>query len=276
MIRIGKEIGGSSAMMLGAFIVWSGDFATPWENVPVTGPLRGVLAYLIGAVLIAAGAGVFWPRTDRAARVILTAISLGFTLLYALVAAKAPLIYDSWGGLAEQVSITAGYLAIFASLAPQKTVNIARLALGARVCFGVCSISFGVVHFVNLQGCTHFVPAWMPLGGQFWAVFTGVAHLATAVAILSGVWALLAARAAALMYLGFGLLGWGTRVFAHPTDHYVWGGEIVSFVLVAAAWMIGDSIAAFPSQDGQLFLPRASVVLARRPRDIGGTVPQIR
>lgn len=263
-------------MMLGAFIVSFDDFATPWENVPVSGPLRGLLAYLIGAVLIAAGAGVFWPRTEKAARVVLTAVSLGFTLLYALVTVKAPLIYDSWGGLAEQVAVTAGYLAIFASLAPQKTVNIARLALGTRICFGVCSISFGVVHFVNLEGCTHFVPAWMPLGGQFWAVLTGVAHLATAVAILSGVWALQAARTATLMYLGFGLLGWGTRLFAHPTDHYVWGGEVVSFVLVAAAWMIGDSIAAFPSQDGQLFLPRAFVARARHPHNVSEAVPEIR
>ena len=151
MIRIGKEIGGSSAMMLGAFIVWSGDFATPWENVPVTGPLRGVLAYLIGAALIAAGVGVFWPRTDRAARAVLTAISLGFTLLYALVAAKAPLIYDFRGGLAEQVSITAGYLCDLRQPRTTENTRGERLALGARVCFGVCSISFGVVHSCEIS-----------------------------------------------------------------------------------------------------------------------------
>jgi hypothetical protein len=273
MIRIGKEIGGSAAMVLGAFIMLWDDFATPWENVPVTGHLRGLLAYLTGAVLMAAGAGVFWPRTARAAAAVLAAISLGFTLLWAQVVARAPQIYDPWGNVAEESAMAAGYLAIFASLAPQKTINMARFALGARVWFGVCSISFGVVHFENLEGCARFVPNWMPLGGLFWSVFTGVAHLATAVAVLSGIWALLAARLAALMYLGFGLLGWGTVLVGRPTDHFAWGGEIITFVLVAAAWMIGDSFAVFPSRDGQLFLPRAALV-TRRPRGISEAVPE--
>lgn len=242
MIRIGKEVGGSAAMVLGAFIVLWDDFATPWENVPVTGPLRGLLAYLTGAVLIAAGAGMLWPRTARAAAVVLASISLGFTLLWAQVVARAPLIYDSWGNVAEQSAVAAGYLAIFVSLAPQKTANRVRFALGARIWFGVCSISFGVVHFENLEGCAHFVPNWMPFGGVFWSVFTGVAHWAAAMAILSGVWARLAARLAALMYLGFGLLGWGTVIVGHPMSHFAWGGEIITFALVAAVWMIGDSI----------------------------------
>lgn len=242
MIRIGKEIGGSAAVVLGAFILLWGDFATPWESVPVTGPFRSLLAYLTGAVLIAAGAGMFWARTARAAAIVLAAISLGFTVLWAQVVARAPQIYDSWGNVAEQSSVTAGYLAIFSSLTPQKTINMARFALGARVWFGVCSISFGVVHFKNLEGCAQFVPNWMPLGGMFWSAFTGVAHLATAVAVLSGIWALLAARLAALMYLGFGLLGWGTFILGHPTDHFAWGGEIITLTLVAAVWMVGDSI----------------------------------
>jgi hypothetical protein len=260
-MKIGRQAGGLAAIALGAFVVLWGDFATPWQNVPLVAPLRGQLAHLLGAILIAAGAGMFWLRAAKPASLVLAAIGAGFAVLWALVAAHAPQIYDSWGNIAEQSSVAAGFLAILASLAPQKTDATARLALGARVWFGICSISFGVVHFVSLAVCARFVPAWMPFGGLFWAVFTGVMHLAVAVALLSGIWALLAARLAALMYLGFGILGWGTYLVGRPSDHFVWGGEIITLTLAAGVWMVGDSIAAFPPKDGALFLPR------RRGRD---------
>lgn len=256
MILIGRQIGGLAAIVLGVLILAWGDFAAPWEHVPVTPALRGLLAYPTGAILIAAGAAMFWRRMARPAALVLAAIAAGFALLWAQEVAHAPLVYDAWGNVAEQSSVAAGFLAIFASLAPQKTDNMFRLAIGTRLWFGVCSLSFGIVHFVNFQACVGFVPGWVPLGGVFWTVFTGVAHLAAALAILSGVWALLAARLAALMYLGFGLLGWGTVLFGRPTDHFAWGGEVITFTLAAAVWMVGDSIAVFPPKDGQLFLPR--------------------
>ena len=256
-MRIGRQVGGTAAVALGAFLIWWGDFATPWENVPVVAPLRTYLAYLVGAILVAAGLGLFWRRTARPASLVLAAVGLGFSLLWVMVAAHAPRVYDSWANVAEESSVVAGFIALFASLAPQPSDAMARLAFGARVWFGVCAISFGVVHFVSFTGCADFVPKWMPLGGMFWAAFTGVAHLLVAVAILSGIWALVAARLGALMYLGFGLLGWGSFVLARPS-HFTWGGVVIDFLLVAGIWMIGDSIAAFPPKDGKLFLPRAA------------------
>lgn len=254
-MRIGRQVGGATAVALGGFILLWGDFATPWENVPLTSPLRGYVAYLVGAVLVAAGLGMFWRKTARPSSLVLATVSLGFSLIWVAVAVHAPRVYDSWANVAEESSVFAGFIALFASMAPQPTDNMARLALAARVWFGVCAISFGVVHFVNLTGCANFVPKWMPLGGMFWAVSTGVSHLLVAVAILSGIWALLAARLGTLMYFGFGLLGWGTFVLAQPS-HFTWGGVVIDMILVAAIWMIGDSIAAFPPKDGKLFLPR--------------------
>ena len=254
-MRVGRQFGGLAAIALGAFILLWDDFAAPWENVPLVPPLRGWLAFVVGAVLIVAGAGLLWQRTAKRAALVLAAICAGFTLLWVLVVAHAPLVFDSWGNVAEESSVAAGFLALFASLVPQKSVNLARLALGARVWFGICSLSFGVVHFVSLAQCTAFVPNWMPLGGLFWAFFTGVAHLAVAVALLSGIWALLAARLAAVMYLGFGILGWGNFLLAKP-GHFGWGGVIITLTLAAGVWMVGDFIAAFPPKDGEVFLRR--------------------
>ena len=257
-VLVGRQIGGLAAIMLGAFILLWHDFATPWENVPVTGSARDGLAWLTGTLLLVCGAGLFWRRTARPACIALAVVAACFTLLWALVVSRAPQVYDSWGNVAEQSSIAAGLAALLASLAPGKTDNDARLAIGGRLWFGVCALSFGVVHFENFKGCASFVPNWLPFGGGFWAGATGVAHLAVAVAFLSGIWARLASRLAAIMYLGFGLLCWGGILAGHPADHYAWGGEIITLTLAAAAWMVGDSVAVFPPKDGELFLPRWS------------------
>lgn len=257
---IGRQVGGIAAIALGAFLLWWDDFAAPWEHVSVASPLKGVLAYVAGAVLVVAGAGLLWRRTARPAALVLAAISAVFAALWVVAAVPAPHTYDPWSNVAEQSSIAAGFLALFATLAPQKTANMARLALGARVWFGACSISFGVVHFVSFKSCVGFVPPWVPLGGYFWSVATGVAHLAAAIAILSGIWARLAARLATVMYLGFGVIAWGRGILAAivmpKIAHFVWGGEVITFILAAAVWMIGNSIAAYPPKDGALFLPK--------------------
>jgi len=73
---------------------------------------------------------------------------------------------------------------------------------------------------------------------------------------------------AALMYVAFGVLGWGTVLVAtwgtklatKANVHFMWGGMFVSLVLAAAVWMVGDSVVAFPPKDGELFLPRRSLL----------------
>jgi uncharacterized membrane protein len=263
MVRIGRQVGGLAAAALGGLILWWGDFTVPWERVPVDPSLRATLAYATGVVMLLAGLGLFWLRTAKPAALILAAIAAVFSAFWVQKTAGAPAVYDSWGNIAEESSILAGYLALFACLSIPKTDNTARIALAARLWFGVCSISFGVTHFVYLKPCIGFVPSWVPGGGYFWSVFTGAAHVAAGLAILSGVWALLAARLAAIMYLGFGVIGWGRVVHAlpqlhvtPPQLHFAWGGLIITFVLAAGAWMVGDAIATFPPKDGQLFLPR--------------------
>ncbi len=232
MMRVGRQFGGLAAIALGAFVLLWDDFATPWENVPVAPPLRGGLAYLVGAILIVAGAAMLWQRSAKWAALVLAAICAGFTLLWVLVVAHAPLVYDSWGNVAEESSVAAGFLALFASVAPLKTDNMARLALGARVWFGICSLSFGVVHFVSLTGCTAFVPKWMPLGGLFWAVFTGVAHLAVAVALLSGILGALGntpcgRHVSRIRYIGLGHFSPGKIGSLHVgrRDHHLHAGR---------------------------------------------------
>jgi hypothetical protein len=57
------------------------------------------------------------------------------------------------------------------------------------------------------------------------------------------------------MYMLFGA-AWAGIALAHPHDPFSWSGNAINFTLVAAVWMIADSIAAFPPMDGRVFLPR--------------------
>jgi hypothetical protein len=261
MTGFGRQVGAGASIALGAFLLWGGDFAVPWEYVQAQPPLRALLAYFTGAILVAAGAALFWRRAARGAALVLAGIATVFSLLWVLKAAAMPATYDPWSNVAEESSIVAGYLALFASLAPQKTDNMARLAFAARIWFGACSLSFGVVHFTAFHASLRGVPSGMPFGADFWVAATGVAHLAAGIAILSGVWALLAVRMAALMYVGFVVFDWGRallilRQLTSSQEHFVLGAIFISLALAAAAWMTADAIAAYPPIDGRLFNPR--------------------
>ena len=59
---------------LGVLSLGSGDFAYPWQPVPpwATGVMvRSPFAYASGALLLAGGGGLLWPRTLRRASLVL-------------------------------------------------------------------------------------------------------------------------------------------------------------------------------------------------------------
>jgi uncharacterized membrane protein YphA (DoxX/SURF4 family) len=87
------------------------------------------------------------------------------------------------------------------------------------------------------------VPKWLPLGQDFWAYATGVAHVAAGVAILSGIQARLAARLLTIMFIVFGALVHAPLLFADPHSHFNWAANAMNFTLIGAAWAVADSIA---------------------------------
>jgi hypothetical protein len=90
------------------------------------------------------------------------------------------------------------------------------------------------------------VPAWLPPGTRFWAIATGVADLAAGLALLTGPLALVAARMATLMFLGFGALVWLPMLLAMPTDQTTWAGNAINLAIAAGAWAMADLIARAP------------------------------
>jgi uncharacterized membrane protein len=83
--------------------------------------------------------------------------------------------------------------------------GIGALILFSPVLVAVAMAVFGADHLTEPSQVANFVPAWMP-GRFFWAVFVGVALVAAAVSLASGIWATLATGLLGTMLLGFALL----------------------------------------------------------------------
>jgi uncharacterized membrane protein len=110
----------------------------------------------------------------------------------------------------------------------------------AQRLYGLALLAFGLSHFVYLNLTAPLVPGWLP-APTFWAYFTGCAYLAAGVAILTGLWARLAAVLSAWQIGLFLLLVWVPVVAAGKVSAENWSETILNVALLAGAWVVAES-----------------------------------
>jgi uncharacterized membrane protein YphA (DoxX/SURF4 family) len=240
-LKLGSCVFGGAAIALGIIGLVSRDFATDWQHVSPDVPHRPALALLAAACEVAGGVAVVWRRTARFGATLLAVLYGIFVFLWVQQAVRPPVVYDSWGNVFEELSLVIAALVIFASASPRDSFW-ARSEGPISRAYGLCAISFALVHFIYLRGAAAWVPKWIPPGQVFWTIATAVCFLLAAAAILSGILAGLAARLLTAEIVGFELLIWLPKLFAAPRTHFVWAGNGISLAMCGAAWVVADSL----------------------------------
>ncbi len=236
----------ATMVMLGILGLVQGDFTPTWTGVPKGLPGRLLLAYLCAFVSLASGIGLLWRRTAVAAsRVLLTYLLAWLLLVRVSHIIRFPGALVSWWAFGDTAVMTAGAWVLYAWFAAGQEKQPLSFATGdkglrlARALFGLGLIPFGVAHFTNLKDTVALVPDWLPWHVA-WAYFTGGAFIAAGVAVLSGVYARLAATLSTLQLGLFTLLVWMPIVAAGP-NAFQWSEFVDSWALTAGAWVVADS-----------------------------------
>jgi uncharacterized membrane protein len=250
-MRIGVTVFGAASIAAGILdLIW-GEFDPAHQPLQAWGDhIPGVtfFAYIAAVVLIAGGAAILWRSSERFGAAALT-ILYGIFVLFPL-----PRFYTAPHYLGYR---TAVYIGVLGSVCEQIILFIAaavvwewwrgslsqRAALIARWIFGLCSIDFGLSHLTDVPTVVLMVPKWLPLGGAFWAVLTGIAFVLAGLAIVSGVLDVLAAWLLGWMLLVFSALVLTPLVFSSPRDHVPWGADAYNLTAVGAAWILADWLA---------------------------------
>lgn len=232
---------------LGIMGVIEGDFGPPWQPVSKSLPGRELLVYLCALIALGSGAGLlFQSAAAWAARVLLAFLLLWWLLFRVPVLLHAPAVAVSWEGCAETVVVIAAVWVLYACSAAASDREHLRFAIGerglriGRILFGLALIPLGIAHLAYPKETAALVPGWLP-AHQTWVYLTGCTYIAAGVAIVTGVWARLAASLAAVQMAMFTLLVWVPVVAAGSHEPYQLSELIDSWLLTTGAWVVADS-----------------------------------
>src|SRR3954447_14876993 len=236
-------------------LIW-GDFEAAHQPIQALGdhiPGRAALAFIVAVLLIGGGAGILWRRRlARAGALSLAAIYLIFTVFWLprfytaihLMGFTVALVIGLLAGVGQQLILVAAAAIVYVSLLENGWASTLRVPVLVRWTFGLSSIAFGLAHLTGVRQVAAMVPKWMPLGGNVWAIVTGIAFVLAGLAMLLRILDVLAARLLALMLFVFSVLVLAPAPLARPHDHVAWGSNAYNLAAVGAAWIFAESIAS--------------------------------
>jgi uncharacterized membrane protein len=243
---VGHAVFAATIVGLGLMGLMKGDFATVWQPVPKSMPARDLVVALCACIFLASGAGLLWSRTAAfAARLLLAGLLLWLLLLRLPWIYVSPTLDMAWAAC-ETAAMAAAAWVLYVWFATDRD----RQRLGslsgdaglriASVLYGLAIIGFGVAHFERVEATNALVPRWLPRP-QAWTYLAGSAFIAAGVALLTNVWARLAAVSMAIQIGLFLLLVWVPVVARGSARPFQWMETATSLALTAGAWVMADA-----------------------------------
>jgi hypothetical protein len=259
---------GLAAIATGIVNLIFGNFDPAEEPIQAFGdhvPGQVPFAYAVAIFLILGGAAILSRRTARFGALVLAVIYAIFAVFWLPrfywaphILGQHPGIYIGvLGGVCDEIIIIVAAAIVY--VAASDTVPSRRFAIATRWIFGLCAVDFGVAQLTAVHATAVNVPTWIPLGGAFWAVATGIFFVLSGIGIVSGLLDVLATRLLALMLFVFSALALAPQMFVYPHQQAAWGVNDYNLAAVAAAWILSDWLAArrshaaasTPSMSGQ-------------------------
>jgi uncharacterized membrane protein len=231
-----------------------GDFAGPWQRIPLDAmPGRPIIALVCAVFELAGGLALLHRRLSRPAALSL----LIYTALWAVLLKLPAVIYfpameATWLGLGEITVIAAGAWAIYALKDAHKVLQIGPAARasasvrGARMLFALSLPAIGLSHLFYPVQTVEFIPTWVPWP-YAWAYLTGIASLTASAAILTGLMARTAAQLEATMLAVITVIVWGPGLIQSPGNH-AWTAFIMSTAIASGAFAVAGTYRRRPSE----------------------------
>lgn len=232
----GPGLLGIALAAIGAINLWRGDFTIVYHPMPDFLPARALIAGVCNAALLGTGIAIAIGRGLCPAALALAGVLVFLSLGWIVRVLLFPAMIGTWLGLAEQLALAIGALAVSA----QGRTSPRALPAVCRIGFGLCQIVFALAHGLSLAETVAMTPAYLPPGPRFWALATGALHLAGGILLLSGVRPYFTTRCLATMFAAFGLLVWLPLLFSGPSAG-VWAGNLINLALIGAVLAVGDA-----------------------------------
>ncbi|MBV9333207.1 MAG: hypothetical protein JO146_04305 [Candidatus Eremiobacteraeota bacterium] len=214
-----------------------------------------VFACVVALLLIVGGITIVQPRTARLGAVLL-AVAYGVFAIFWSPRLVTGYEYLGWSGLTgalaglgQEAIVIAALALVFVAGASRGSLQ--RVGLIARWIFGVSTIVFGIAHLANVAGIARMVPQWMPMGGNVWAVVTGIAFILAGIAIVSGILDVVAARLLTLMLAIFSVLALAPQLLSFTHEQSAWGANAYNIAAIGAVWVLADWLARRPRRSAR-------------------------
>lgn len=250
-IRLGRSLFGTGVLSLG---VLNFAFASPvlgLEPLPDWLPGGKWWVYAMAMLLVVGGGCVTSDRL-RPYR-LATALSVMLSAWFFLLQLPALITHvhsgNRWATTFECLAMCSAAWVLASTLRNDAMEPLrwrgqpGQMATLGRYGFGISLPVFGVLHFVYWQYTASVIPPWIPGSPVFWTYFTGCAHIAAGMAILSGVQSRLAATMLGIMFGSWVLIVHVPRVIAGPHIQAEWTSLCIAITLCGGAWLVSGYLA---------------------------------